>query len=132
MATYKYKHLTLDDRITIQKGLKEGLPFAEIASLIGKDPSTISKEVRGHLIVKETGTRTRPFIRVWEGKSVLCSGKLAQNAVFPLMHTTIAKVTVLSAAGVMIPVLISLRKNAKRSADRLMYAMAVNRFVPVR
>ena len=61
MATYKYKHLTLDDRITIQKGLKEGLPFAEIASLVGKDPSTISKEVRGHLIVKETGTRSRPF-----------------------------------------------------------------------
>ena len=61
MATYKYKHLTLDDRIAIQKGLKEGLPFSEIAALIGKDPSTISKEVRGHLTVKETGTRSRPF-----------------------------------------------------------------------
>lgn len=61
MATYKYKHLTLDDRIAIQKGLKERLPFAEIAASIGKDPSTISKEVRGHLIVKETGTRSRPF-----------------------------------------------------------------------
>ena len=61
MATYKYKHLTLDDRITIQKGLKDRLPFAEIAASIGKDPSTVSKEVRGHLIVKETGTRSRPF-----------------------------------------------------------------------
>lgn len=61
MATYKYKHLTLDDRITIQKGLKESLTFADIAASIGKDPSTISKEVRGHLIVKETGTRSRPF-----------------------------------------------------------------------
>lgn len=61
MATYKYKHLTLDDRISIQKGLKEGLPFAEIAASILRDPSTISKEVRGHRIEKTTGTRSRPF-----------------------------------------------------------------------
>lgn len=61
MATYKYKHLTLDDRIAIQKGLKEALSFADIAASVGKDPSTISKEIRGHLIVKETGTRSRPF-----------------------------------------------------------------------
>lgn len=61
MATYKYKHLTLDDRITIQKGLKERQSFAEIAASISKDPSTISKEIRGHLIEKATGTRSRPF-----------------------------------------------------------------------
>lgn len=61
MATYKYKHLTLDDRIGIQKGLKEGMSFVEIAASIGKDPSTISKEIRGHLTEKETGTRSRPF-----------------------------------------------------------------------
>lgn len=61
MATYKYKHLTLDDRISIQKGLRERLTFAAIAESIGKDPSTVSKEVRGHLIEKTTGTRSRPF-----------------------------------------------------------------------
>ena len=61
MATYKYKHLTLDDRIVIQKSLKEKLSFAAIAEAIGKDPSTISKEIRRHLIKKETGTRSRPF-----------------------------------------------------------------------
>lgn len=61
MATYKYKHLTLDDRITIQKCLKDKCTFAEIAEAIGKDPSTISKEIRGHRIEKETGTRSRPF-----------------------------------------------------------------------
>ena len=61
MATYKYKHLTLDDRIAIQKGLKDALPLADIAASVGKDPSTISKEIRRHLIVKETGTRSRPF-----------------------------------------------------------------------
>lgn len=61
MATYKYKHLTLDERIDIQKGLKAGLTFADIAASVGKDPSTISKEIREHLIIKETGTRSRPF-----------------------------------------------------------------------
>lgn len=61
MATYKYKHLTLDDRITIQKGLKENQTFTEIAASLAKDPSTISKEIRGHRIEKATGTRTRPF-----------------------------------------------------------------------
>ena len=30
MSSYKYKHLTLDDRITIQKALKEGQTFVEI------------------------------------------------------------------------------------------------------
>ena len=54
MATYKYKHLTLDDRITIQKCLKDKCTFTEISEAIGKDPSTISKENRGHLIEKET------------------------------------------------------------------------------
>lgn len=49
MSSYKYKHLTLDDRIMIQKALKEGKTFAEIGGLLGKDPSTISKEVKGIL-----------------------------------------------------------------------------------
>lgn len=56
-----YKHMDLDDRIEIQKGLKESKSFAEIGSTIGRDGSTISKEIRGHLIVKETGTRSRPY-----------------------------------------------------------------------
>ena len=42
------KHLTFDQRIEIEKGLAENKSFAEIARSIGKDPSTISKEVRLH------------------------------------------------------------------------------------
>ena len=56
-----YKHMNLDDRIEIQKGLKEGKSFAEIGAIIGRDGSTISKEIRSHLVVKETGTRSRPY-----------------------------------------------------------------------
>ena len=61
MSSYKYKHLTLDDRITIQKALKEGQAFVEIGALLGKDSSTISKEVRGHLDYRNTGTRSRGY-----------------------------------------------------------------------
>ena len=45
MSSYKYKHLTLDDRITIQKALKEGQTFVEIGALIGKDLFTITTEL---------------------------------------------------------------------------------------
>ena len=47
------KHLTLSQRITIEKGLQSGDSFASIARTIGKDPSTISKEVRRYTKIKE-------------------------------------------------------------------------------
>ena len=52
----KGKHLTLDDRQTIQIGLHEGLTFSQIAQNLGKDPSTVSKEVRAHLITSRTAS----------------------------------------------------------------------------
>lgn len=45
----KNKHLTLEDRLTIQHMLDEHHTFREIGYVLGKDPSTISKEVRRHL-----------------------------------------------------------------------------------
>lgn len=42
------KHLTYDDRLSIQKGLKYGRSFTQIADEIGKDRSTVSREVRRH------------------------------------------------------------------------------------
>lgn len=50
----KGKHLTLDDRQSIQIGLNEGLTFSAIALNTGKDPSTISKEVRNHVVTNRT------------------------------------------------------------------------------
>jgi IS30 family transposase len=52
----KGKHLTLDDRRSIQIGLGEGRSFKDIADEIGKDPSTISKEVRNHIFIKHTSS----------------------------------------------------------------------------
>lgn len=43
MATYR--HMNLDDRIEIQKGLKEGKSFAKIGSMIVRDGSTISEAI---------------------------------------------------------------------------------------
>ena len=47
------KHLTLSQRVEIEKGLVENKSFAEIGRIIEKDPSTVSKEVRRHAQVKE-------------------------------------------------------------------------------
>lgn len=47
------KHTTFEQRVEIEKGLTENKSFAEIARIIGKDPSTVSKEVRLHAQVKE-------------------------------------------------------------------------------
>lgn len=49
-------HLTLSDRIVIESSLREGASFKQIAQELGKDPSTISKEVRGHYKVVEKDT----------------------------------------------------------------------------
>lgn len=55
------KHLTLDDRICIAASLDKGESFKSIALSLGKDCTTISKEVRNHLIFKKTGAQGRAF-----------------------------------------------------------------------
>ncbi len=52
----KNAHLTFDERVTIEVSLRDNLTFKEIGNLVGKDPSTISKEVRGHYRVVEKDT----------------------------------------------------------------------------
>lgn len=47
------KHIDLSGRIRIEQGLNNGDSFRDIARSINKDPSTISKEVRRHSIIKE-------------------------------------------------------------------------------
>ena len=47
------KHLTFEQRVDIEKGLTENKSFTEIGRIIGKNPSTISKEVRLHAHTKE-------------------------------------------------------------------------------
>ena len=46
---------TYEERLTLQKLLKEGLSFKKIASQLHKDPSTISREVRKYAVEIATG-----------------------------------------------------------------------------
>lgn len=47
------KHLTLDERNIIEQELTKNTSFKDIANLLSKDPTTISKEIRKHRIRKE-------------------------------------------------------------------------------
>lgn len=49
------KHLTLDNRSTIEVMLNNKSSFRAIADALDKDPSTISKEIRSHLVFRRVG-----------------------------------------------------------------------------
>lgn len=51
----KNKHLTYDDRLEIQECLNKGMTFKAIGQRIGKDPTTISKEIKLHLETHKNG-----------------------------------------------------------------------------
>jgi IS30 family transposase len=53
--TRKNKHLTLEERIEIQECLDRKMSFKSIGKLIGKDQTTISKEVKKHLEARDDG-----------------------------------------------------------------------------
>lgn len=59
MATFK--QLNFNDRLSIEIGLKNNYSFKFIANQIGKDPTTVSKEIRAHLIFKQSGAYGRAF-----------------------------------------------------------------------
>lgn len=46
----KYKHLTYEDRLEIQECLAKGMSFKDIGKRIGKDQTTVSKEVKLHTV----------------------------------------------------------------------------------
>ena len=52
----KNAHLTYDDRLTIQSSLAVHLSFKAIGLILGKDPSTIAKEVKNHLKFEAKGS----------------------------------------------------------------------------
>ena len=57
----KYKHLTMSERIEIYSLLKQDKSIRKIAKALNRDPTTIAKEIKKHLEVKETGCGGRPF-----------------------------------------------------------------------
>lgn len=51
----KNKHLSSDERFTIMKMLNDSASFKEIGRVLGRDCTTISKEVRNHIVFKKSG-----------------------------------------------------------------------------
>ena len=57
----KNKHLSFEERTTIKSMLDHSASFKEIARTLGRDCTTISKEVRNHISFKKSGCFGHPF-----------------------------------------------------------------------
>lgn len=71
------KHLTPDNRSTIEAMLNNKASFKKIADTLDKDPSTISKEIRSHLVFRRIGSMGVRYnscaLRFKCNKSHICS-----------------------------------------------------------
>ena len=56
-----YKHLSLEERITIEHGLKQGFSFKRIARSIGRSTTTITREILKNSCAKQSGAFGSPF-----------------------------------------------------------------------
>jgi IS30 family transposase len=54
MKNRTYNHLTLEQRIEIQECLGHGMSFKAIGKRIGKDQTTVSREIKRHVVVRPT------------------------------------------------------------------------------
>lgn len=76
----KNKHMELDDRIEIQECLYKGMTFKAIANRIGKDPTTVSKEVKLHALDYASGfTKTKDTCPKLLKAPFVCNGCEKQN-----------------------------------------------------
>jgi IS30 family transposase len=57
----KSKHLTLSERITIEKSLNDSMSFKAIARLLVRDCTSIAKEVKKHIVHRKAGCYGKPF-----------------------------------------------------------------------
>lgn len=60
--THDNTHLTLDERKIIQAGIENNSTKAAIGETIGKDATTVAKEIRKHRQLKPRNTYNRPII----------------------------------------------------------------------
>ena len=55
------RQFTLDNRKQLEKGLRDGQSFKQIGGLIGKNCTSVSREIRSHLVVERTGACGQRF-----------------------------------------------------------------------
>lgn len=76
----KNKHMQLEDRVEIQECLYKGMTFKAIGKRIGKDPTTVSKEVKLHAIDYKSGfTKTNDTCPKLLKAPFVCNGCEKQN-----------------------------------------------------
>ena len=74
----KNVHLTLEDRKKIQDGLEKELTKVEIAKIIGKDPTTISKEIKNRRKLKPRNPFNNPITCIKFKECGICHGKCSE------------------------------------------------------
>lgn len=57
----KSKHFTLSERITMEHMVKDSFSFKAIARELGRDCTSISKEIKHHITLKRTGSYGKSF-----------------------------------------------------------------------
>ena len=71
-------HLTLEDRKKIQDGIENELTKVEIAKSIGKDPTTVSKEIKNRRKLKPRNPFNNPITCTKFSKCGICHGKCSE------------------------------------------------------
>ena len=67
------KFLNYEDRLEIESGLKEHMTFTELGEKLGRDRTTITKEIRNYSIEQDTGYGSYPHNTCKYRKA--CKGK---------------------------------------------------------
>lgn len=73
----KQKHMTLTERLEIQMGLERRQTIKKIAEIIGKDPTTVSKEIKRHIQVKSMPSDEAEVVHRD------CAGNIIDNPICP-------------------------------------------------
>ena len=71
----KHLHLTLEDRHAIQSGLEQGLTKAKIAEQIGKDASTVGKEIKNRRKIRKGGAFNHSTMCTHLSECKRCTGE---------------------------------------------------------
>ncbi len=74
----KSTHLSLEDRRKIQEGIEKELTKAEIAKNIGKDPTTVSKEIKNRRKLKPRNPFNNPITCAKFKQCGICKGECAE------------------------------------------------------
>ena len=74
----KNVHLSLEDRKIIQDGIENELTKVEIAKRIGKDPTTVSKEIKNRRKLKPRNPFNNPITCIKFKQCGICHGKCSE------------------------------------------------------